>query len=470
MDRRRSGLIDALLLEGQPLVTPGRPAVLELTAADGSRYTSLGPADEVVVEEAGPLRATVRVGGHYRAADGRRLFAYTLRLHAYAGQRFVRIEHSWANDFTGAEFTSIRALRLKVLLAGSAEGGGWLLGGVSDEPRPFSESRSAELRQHTDNRYTVAKEDQALIAEGERSPGWAEWRQGGRRLTLAVRDFWQTYPKDLAVGREGFELGICPPLRSDEYATARGTVDEYRLYYYLQGGEYKFKQGVSQTQDIWLEAGPESEAAPAAIRTQRSPLRAVAPAQWYADSKAFGSLAGPGTTGLLARYDRAFERSFREYLADRELQRSYGMLNFGDWYGEREINWGNSEYDTQHCFLMQFVRTGEPKYFLAAEQMERHNRDVDTIRYDRDPSRVGGVYQHAIGHTGGYYAKSPVPGKGFVRPGLSVDHAWSRGHLDYYFLTGERRSLETARLVVDRTTRTRRATTTSGTRGWRGGT
>jgi hypothetical protein len=33
---------------------------------------------------------------------------------------------------------------------------------------------------------------------------------------------------------------------------------------------------------------------------------------------------------------------------------------------------------------------------------------------------------------------------------LTVDHVWTQGHFAYYFLTGDRRSLETARLIADR--------------------
>lgn len=456
VDKRRFGLLSSLTVGDQAVISATDPSLLELTGADGTRYTSLQAPKEVEVEEAGPLRATVRVSGHYRAADGRRLFAYTVRLHAYAGQRFVRIEHTWGGDFGEAEefteFVSIRALRLRLPLVAAATSAGrrWVLGGGAGQPQSFTESQPVHLRQHTDDHFTIQEGEAAIRAEGKRSPGWGEWQDGVRRVTLAVRDFWQTYPKDLTVKEEGFELGICPPLRSDEYAAAKGTVDAYRLYYYLQGGFYRFRQGMSQTQDIWLEAAPESEVRSAVVQTQRQPLLAMTPAEWYTDSKALGELAGPGKAGLLAEYDHAFAHGFDAYMEDREFQRSYGMLNFGDWYGERMIDWGNSEYDTQHAFLMQFLRTGESSYFLAGEQMEWHNRDVDTIHFNRDASRVGGVYHHSIGHVGDYYVQSPVPKEGIVTGILTVDHVWVRGHLGYYFLTGDRRSLETARMIANR--------------------
>jgi hypothetical protein len=124
-----------------------------------------------------------------------------------------------------------------------------------------------------------------------------------------------------------------------------------------------------------------------------------------------------------------------------------GNMNFGDWWGERRINWGNIEYDTQHAFFLQFVRSGDFRYFLAGEQAERHNMDVDTIWYGRNR---GMVYAHCIGHTGSYYSQSPVEGQGSPRGGFSISHTWIEGHQDYYFLTGDRRALEAAEMIAHR--------------------
>lgn len=446
--KRRFGLLESLSLGSDQVISPAHPGVVELTAIDQTLYTSLGPPDEVVVEDAGPLRATVRAGGSYRAADGRKLFAYTVRIHAYADQPFVRVQHTLGNDCGEGKLTSIRSLtiRLPFVTKGAAAERRWVLGGSPDQEGRFHTSERVSLRQHTDNHYAIRFGDGESISQGERAAGWAEWRDGTHRVTLAVRDFWQTYPNDLSVSADGLELGMCPLLRKDEYSSAKGTVDECRLYYYLQDGAYKLRQGMTATQDIWLEFGSASAQQPARIRSDRSPLLAVAPPRWHARSGAFGELS-VGQEELLVCYDAAYARAFKFYLEDREYQRSYGMLNFGDWWGERYLDWGNSEYDTQNALFLQYVRTGDVRYFLAGEQMEWHNRDVDTIHYDADKSRIGGVYHHSVGHTGGYFPKGALLGAPIVVGILTVDHVWTRGHLAYYFLTGDRRSLETAGLI-----------------------
>ncbi|GIW56451.1 MAG: hypothetical protein KatS3mg082_2855 [Nitrospiraceae bacterium] len=403
----------------------GRPGKLTVEDVDGNTFSSAaGPAD-VAIEESGPLRAVVRIRGAHHS--GRlRLFGYTVRLHLYAGQPYLRVAHTFVNDSEAAEFTTIRSLELD-----------WpLTGGGAGEP--------VRISQFYDDHYQL--ERFSGVTSGRRSDGIVSWTDGRRTVTLALRDFWQNYPKQIASGAAGFRLALCPRLEPNTYAGARGTVDEHRLYYFFRDGGYKLRQGVSKTHDIWLAITAGRQAAGPPL----SPLRARAPAEWYAASKAFGELAPVRPSGILAEYDAAFAASFDAYLANREKNREYGMLNFGDWWGEREINWGNSEYDTQHAFLLQWARTGDWRYFRAAEEMEWHNRDIDTVHHHRDPTRVGGVYPHVVGHTGDYYRESPVPGKGIVASHFTISHTFIEGHLDYYFLTGDRRSFETAALIADR--------------------
>jgi hypothetical protein len=446
------GLLSSLSVGDAPGILASPGITLQLTAMDGATYSAENTPDQVEVEQRGPMRVTVRLSGRYRGSGGRGLFAYTVRLSAYAGQRFIRLVHSYGNDEGDTEFTSIRALKLSMAFGPATASGEarWSLGATPDLAGKFDTATPVRLQQHTEDRYTISHTNGAAIASGKRATGWAEWSDGRRRVTLAVRDFWETYPKDMAIGPDALQLDICPPLREDEYPGANGTVDEHRLYYYLSNGGYKFRQGMSQSQDIWLEAGSASDEVIPIIRSQRSPLLALAPPAWYARSRAFGELAPRSATGITADYDRAFARAFEEYWTDRERNREYGMLNFGDWWGERGVDWGNSEYDLQNAFLLQFLRTGIDRYFTAGEQMEWHNRDVDTIHHHRDASRVGGVYHHAIGHTGDYYAKGVVPGDGIAVGILTVDHVFNQGHLAYYFLTGDSRSLETAKMIADR--------------------
>jgi hypothetical protein len=436
LDANRNGRFEAAEL----VVSPQRPGEFVLVDAQGTAHSSLAPPSEVVIEENGPLRATVRVSGGHYAQSGRKLFAYTTRIDTYAGQPYLRVQHTFINDAGETEFTTIRSLSLRLPIASEAGGKRLsVLGEPAGAPNVSASGRPLRLQQRRDDRYSVFEGD-TQMAEGRRGTGLAAWSDGIRTVRLAPRDFWQNYPKDISVSPDGFELALCPRLASDEYADAKGTVDDHRLYYYLQDGVYKLRQGVAKTHEIWLDLGPASQAQAPVPRV----LRAVAPPEWYADSKTFGDLALPSKTGVSGRYEQAFARSFQGYLENRETNREYGMLNFGDWWGERAINWGNSEYDTQYGFFLQFARTGDLRFFRTADEVELHNRDVDTVHAHSDQSRIGGMYMHCVGHTGDYYSESPVKDRGIVRGGMSISHTFIEGHLYHYFLTGDRRSLETA--------------------------
>ncbi len=349
----------------------------------------------------------MRVRGRYRGPGGATLFRYDLRVHAWAGRSLIRVLHTFENDASASEFTPISSLILRLPLSGA-------------------------------NRDLSA---QRARTEQDRQSGTVRWLGGGKTITFSVREFWQNYPKDLISGKHGIELALCPKLAAGEYASANGTVDEHRLFYYLRGGHYRFRQGESKTHEFWIAAGEPS--------TRTQPSMAAAPATWYAASGALGHLALSSASDLVKRYDSGFEHGFAALLQNRQDNRSFGMMNFGDWWGEREVNWGNSEYDTQHSLLLQFVRTGDWRYFRAGEQAEWHNRDVDTVHQNQNPQMIGGVWEHKVGHTGGYFPGNPIPR--MAEPGdMTPSHTFIEGHFDYYFLTGDRRSLETALLTADR--------------------
>jgi hypothetical protein len=333
-----------------------------------------------------------------------------VRLHTYFGLPWIRALVTYGNCFATDEFLSVTALH-------------WEL--------PNRTGKAAFVRQYSDDHYESDRGQGKRFA-GPVGPVW-------------VRDLWRNYPREVSVSAAGTRIGLLPKLSPDIYDRFRGTTDAHRLFYWFDKGRYKMRQGMTKTQEVWL--GPE-QLAPLLDR----PLFAAPPPAWFRDAKVFGelSLDGPGKP-LIHTYDVKVSATMTEYEKRQERDRAYGQFNFGDWWGERIINWGNIEYDTQHAFFLQFVRTGDYRFFARAEEAEVHNRDIDTVHFHRDPHRVGKVYAHCIGHVGNYYAKSPLKGRnrGTARGGFTVSHTWCEGHTDYYFLTGDRRSMDTARLIAD---------------------
>ncbi len=188
------------------------------------------------------------------------------------------------------------------------------------------------------------------------------------------------------------------------------------------------------------------------------PLLATCDPEYVSETRAAGDFPPAGIRGCEA-YDAWVERAFTAHLKRRERIGEYGMLNFGDWYGERGVNWGNLEYDLAHGLFMHYLRTGDRRYFRRAAEAARHHIDVDVVHAVNkhlanpwgEPPRVGDVWLHCVGHTGGYYSGAPLPVSRTYQVGHSTNfgHVWVSGDLDYYHLTGDRRAREVALEVAD---------------------
>lgn len=414
---------------------------------EGRRYGSGAAPAEMVVEESGPLRVCVRVTGRHASTEGA-LFSYIVRLHAYRGQPYVRVFHTFANDAQEAVMTGIKELGVTLKLAPEAGANPMaMLGG-----RPAGESG---LFQRDENHYTVSGRD-----AGSRAPGWAMETGATAGFALGVREFWQQWPKSIDARDGEVALGLCPELPAGLY-DGKPLVEENKLYYALRRGAHTFKVGVAKTHELWAQffaAPARPEAMADFSRAAEEPLLVTCEPDYA---------CGTGAAGVFPRadakrfsgYDSWFERALDGHLKRRDQVREYGMLNYGDWYGEREVNWGNLEYDLQRGMFIQYLRTGDRRFFLRGAQAARHHIDVDVVHATNPllknpwglPPKVGEIWLHSLNHTGGYYANAPLPVDRTYQMGHSSNygHVWVSGDLDYYCLTGDRRAREVALQVAD---------------------
>jgi hypothetical protein len=421
-DRTRFGPFAAITRGGRPYLTGAR---LVVTGTDGTEYVSTrSQAASVRVEEAGPLCCIVVSAGTHRSSDGDRLFRSIFRVHAFAGLPYVRVEHTFVNDNPDSMFTSIASMVLQIDVAS---------GGI----------RQIDLRQTHDERAVVGGTARRGRLDGSVTAGDAG---------VSVVDFWQQYPKSLTTHDGGIDVGICPDLAGGGYDV--GGAEERKLYYYLTNGAYRFREGAAKTHTCYV--GRDLPPHPAPV--------AQAPPRWMSESGAFGEVT-PAGDGSYPEYERILAEAFDGYLAERERQRDYGMMNFGDCFVGNDT-WGNTEYDMGYSFFLQWARTGERRQFESACRAAVHHRDVDTCHASGDPTRVGGVYRHSVGHVGEYYdyddrsaaavniddqefkKRSSTGGVPWGR--FTVSHTWVDGFLLHHYLTGDRRSAQTARIVADR--------------------
>lgn len=422
------------------LVGPNGPVVTEIVETERGAFSSALSNAEVTIEEFGPLRAVVKTVGDLVSENGADSFRIEQRIYAYRDQPFVHVQHTFINDNGDAEFTDVE--RLSVLVP--VDQVGWKL--LSEDAKVMGALNPGTpgVWQRFDGEYQYRPTDREPF----------EGRLGGGiiaddgRLAVTVRDFWQNYPKGFTATDDVLSVDLAPDFEAGLYDAFPFEKEGHQLYYYLREGTYTLKRGMAKTHDLLLEFGDGDAQKYAHAAIFQRPLLLTAEPEWYTGSMAFYNVA-PRDEERFAAYEDAVDRNIQNYIAARERQHDFGMMNYGDWYGERGANWGNIEYDTQHAFFLEYIRSGNPDAFFLGEATEIHNRDIDTVQWASDPREVGAVWVHQMGHVGGYYTES-VPGTlGIPRAGYTVSHAWTEGHFDHYFLTGDPRSLEAGKAVAD---------------------
>jgi hypothetical protein len=432
------GNLGELASGGRLLSPPGKASATLVELPDGSSLRPRGPA-EIIVEQSGPLRAVVKAVNHLADAKGTNLLRIEKRVEAYHNLATLRIHHTLV-VVAPEKFLRIKRLGYDIPLMHS--GGRWELPLVAG-PATTMEQGST-VWQRFDGQWAAQSASGEKVVNGRLAGALLGDDRCG--TAVALRDLWQNYPAGFSLRNGSLEVSLCPPLSPGLYDQFPFEKEGNQLYYYLLGGHYRLKQGVSKTHEMYLCFEPAGRAELCQL-FQRPPLATADPA-WYCSTRVFYDVA-PRDPRKFKLYEESIDRNLRQYAVTRERMHDYGMLNYGDWFGERGANWGNVEYDTQHAFFLEYIRSGNPDAFSLGESTELHNRDVDTIHWQPGPGPIGGVYIHQMSHVGGYFDKGVEGTLAIPSAGCSVSHAWAEGHFDHFFLTGDRRSYETGCTVAD---------------------
>ncbi len=410
VSKRRGNGLDAVRVGGQEL----------LQGADGGPYfvddggaVYRGAADtkpEVTVELAGPLRTVVTARGWYVNPAGERKCRFITRVHAYAGKPWVRVFTTWlmTEDSRALRFADI-GFRVPLRVDRATYG-------VADGSRPAG--ASSYLLQLDSDQYRLA--DGQATGRGQRAPGWFAVSGPSGGCAVAVRDFWQLFPKELEATPSGavFHMwpahGVADPNRKVEDAMLQylwfaheGKVLDLQVpesyyqhaeqysaydYRYVRSAEHANGMGLAKTHELMLSfAAAGADPAGAALNAdfQDSPTALPAP-QWLCDSGVFGKLQ-PVDAKQFAVDEALMSDTFDAERRMQDATRDYGMWNFGDghtsWdpvrrrWNDVYRTWRNTHHGAPRVPWLLYLRSGDPKYLAYGIRNARHVADIDFCHY-----------------------------------------------------------------------------------------
>lgn len=272
-------------------------------------------------------------------------------------------------------------------------------------------------------------------------------RGKAQSLSVGLPEFWQKFPTAVARAGDKLRIGILPR--------------EFPVLHELQAGE-------QLTRTLWLsadEAEGESN-----LEWCHEPLTATIDPQVIQASDAIPFFPNTEQTARPELRDvlEHVVEGPSSFFAKREPIDEYGWRNYGELWadhegayhnaaGEQVISHFNNQYDPLHGMLMQFLLTGDQRWWRLADALARHIMDVDIYHTVRDKS----AYNHGLfWHTDHYFAAGKATHRSFATTmdldgrrshggGPGNEQAYNSGLALYYFLTDDGRARDAALGLAD---------------------
>ena len=307
----------------------------------------------------------------------------------------------------------------------------------------YISDQNLELIQSKDDIW-VLNENGIPVSKGTKASGWANANFKHHHIKLSVKDFWQQWPKSISVNKNSFNLGLFPKIDKN-WIKPSDNIELAKLLYHFDNDIYVMPSGLRKTHKLTLSFGDTNKviSKPLKVQGKVDPNHVIT-------AGVIGSV-GEFNPDKFPLYDSIFKEMLDSRLLSIKNNREYGILNFGDWWGERGVNWGNNEYDTPHGLFQNWLLGGPDESFNLAVNAVTHMQNIDVI--NQGPAdQVGKMYKHSIGHLGNWFEK-PIQDeklkKGFYKSHHSSGHTWIDGLLDHYYLTGDISSFSTAMKIAD---------------------
>ena len=189
----------------------------------GKEYrTDLSPAYDIEVEEKGLQRVVVRSEGWLKSQDSQRFCKVIVRYYFYEGRSDVKVAHTlvytgypenrFNAEYSGLDLPAnepVDSFGMHISLKGWKEDEplALRLGRQDAHPLELTANQKVRLIQTAWDKSKLINGSETLGNQGLFS-GWAEISSAARGLSVAVRRFWENYPKAFAYDPAQLALDI----------------------------------------------------------------------------------------------------------------------------------------------------------------------------------------------------------------------------------------------------------------------
>jgi len=492
----------------------GRGSFLDLLDDNGIDHSRAFVTRTVVEKGSGPLHVVIKVEGEYRyeRADNNPA-PFITRIHAYAGQSYLRVQHTFVYTGTPDKHRlqegdqphvatqderlitvdpsdtgwnlpddRITAAGLSVgltlsddrqLIARLHEGAWWdegpyrteshdvevpsdvslLQTGPSPTRMPPVPTSSNETRMGGFSARLRAGDH--VFGDAEHAEGWVDLSDDHHGVAVGIRHFLEEYPKEIRFDASNLATAFLWSPATEPMSFARFSNDLGP-----ENAVENWAQGLAKTSEVvfYFHRGEPAQADLAQTMSYiLAPPVPHADADWYGQSGVFGRFAG--STGLFPDFERALDYKFDWVLFNQRWEPWFGMFDYGDFQnsfdGTQWRTWGHGEPAQDYMIWLQFMRTGNAAIFDAAQAASRHLMDVDNTHWPRGPRFHGDTNQPLD-----YWRteREPVASKYLGIGRRHADqhwihalsaHVWVQGWLADYHLAADHRGLEAAIQTAD---------------------
>ena len=442
-----------------------------VNALDGLEYTASRATDsQLTLEENGPLRAVIKATGSMSNASGDKLIKYLVRYYAHLGSDKLDVEYSLIDDRLESNVRDTDYGRYELALSLSSYGmrmqylnsapTQFRFGGDNNRVHSGTVSGEHYLLQKGTFTYNDGSDEghtfnYSGIATGNRAPGWLALDTGERHMSVMVKDFWQQFPNELSIDGQSLTIKLHPERAIDNTADTSPVVQgEGGTKIYRRPNTFYFeREGGAKTYQMRFAFSDTTPTDTHLIENnnlfQTHNLLLTATPAWYTASGVFGELnVGTSTSGETG-FDALMMRDIYEpSMVDEKPATNYGWRDYGDrlragWSnvvnGVRIPGWYNDSHVGATNFFKMYLRTGDQRWFTLASISTRHFMDIDVSHGQRQ------------GYWSGFGAPTQPAGEIHAIKHDMVDHtarnvhrghAHASGLVDYYLLTGDKRSYE----------------------------